>query len=112
VAEAGLAQLLLLHLLQLLPERQLLEHLAFLGECLSLHPSPATHGNLHTPSGSNFFRGRNCTFFSPAGFLSALMAIARAPRFAEFPRLTELPRSLDFRVDPLMATCWRRLSGG
>ncbi len=65
----------------------------FTGECFSEHPSPATHGNFHAASGSNFFGGGKCTLFSGAGFLSALTPITRAPLFAEFPRLTEPPRS-------------------
>ncbi|MFO0005613.1 MAG: hypothetical protein ACK559_31250, partial [bacterium] len=58
-----------------------------------MHPSPATHGNLHVASGSNCFGGGNRTFFSGAGFLSTLTPITRAPRLAEFPRLTEPLRS-------------------
>jgi hypothetical protein len=52
----------------------------FTGECLSVHTSPATHGNFHTASGSNFLGGGKCTFFSGAGFLSTLTPITRAPR--------------------------------
>ncbi|MFN9898267.1 MAG: hypothetical protein ACK55Z_05610, partial [bacterium] len=37
--------------------------------------------------------GGKRTFFSWAGFLSALTPITRALRLAEFPRLTEPPRS-------------------